>query len=162
MRRVLFFVTLFLGLAAVASAQDDSICSAANLAGQWGYSFSGTIITSAGGVPMGVVGKATIDAAGNFSVTQNSSTAGQVSQNETATGTVTVNSDCTGTMTLSVTDPAGNVLRKAAWTVVFDDNGTEFRAIMTSLQLGDGTNVPAVVTMAGKKVSTSTWVLRLL
>ncbi len=56
-------------------------------------------------------------------------------------------------MTVSLYDQSGHPLRTAVWSEVFVDTSSEFRAIMESLTLGDGTKVPAVVTMTGAKLA---------
>jgi len=156
-RTVFFLAALLLSLAAAASAQDrdDGTCSPSRVAGEWGYTYTGTIILPAptGPVPSAAVGRATFDAAGNVSTTQTSSTGGKVAEN-TVKGTYTVNSDCTGTLDVSIYDPSGTtLLRTATWAVVFVDHAREFRAILTSLVLEpSGTSVPPIVTMNGKKL----------
>src|SRR3974390_2518833 len=99
--RTVFLITLFLGLAAVAPAQDLNwnYCSIDSVVGTWAYSYTGTLMLPTGAVPMAAVGRTTVDGAGNVLATQNSSTGGKVSQ-DTIKGTLTANPDCTGTMTV--------------------------------------------------------------
>jgi len=149
-RMISFFAALLLGLAAVASAQDDGTCSLAGPAGQWGYTWTGTIILPTGPVPAAAVGRATLDAKGNISATQTSIVGGKVSE-DTLKGIFTVNSDCTGTQTVSVYDKSGNLLRTAVGATVSVDNGRESRATMTSLVQPNGTSLPTVITMNAKK-----------
>ena len=145
---VSFVATFFLSLA-TAAAQGGK-CATGGVAGQWGYTFTGTLLTPAP-VPIASVGIATFDALGNFSGTQTSSVGGSVSEDR-VTGTVTVNPDCTGTLEVSVFDQSGTLLRTAVWNLVVVDNGSEVRAIFKSLKLANGTNVPAVITVDVKKV----------
>jgi len=79
-RSLLFSATLLVSLAAVATAQDDRICSTPGLTGEWGYTSTGAFIFPTGAVPFAFVGRLTFDTAGNFSGAQNSSTGGQVGQ----------------------------------------------------------------------------------
>jgi hypothetical protein len=149
--RTIFFATLLLGLAARASAQDDRTCSAARVAGAWGYSWTGTFILPTGPVPAAAVGTLTSDAAGGLSGTQTSTVGGVVGQ-DTLKGTVTLNSDCTATMTIGLYDQSGNLLRTAVWAVVYVDDAREARAIFTSLVLPNGMSVPAVGTCNAKRL----------
>jgi len=141
-----------LSVAAVASAQGFRTCSNAGVAGEWGHTFTGTIILPSGPAPIAAFGKVTIDAEGNISGTQTSSRNGTISE-DTIKATVTVNSDCTGTLNVSIYDQSGTTLRRTAtWDVVFVDNEREFRAIMTSLVPAGGTSsVPVTITMGAKK-----------
>lgn len=151
-RTVFFLATLLLSLAAVASARDDRGCSAARVAGQWGYTITGTLILPTGPVPFAVVGKLTADAEGNSSAMQTTVVGGNVSE-ETLKATFTVNSDCTGTQTVSVYDQSGNLVRTATLALVLDDNAREVRGIFTSLVLQpSGTHVPAVLTSNARKL----------
>mgnify|MGYP007084773714 CR=1 FL=1 len=150
--RTILSATLLLSLAAVASAQDHGTCTTATVAGDLGYTFTGTLSLPTGPVPFAGVGRGTWDAAGNVSNTQTSSVGGTTIKN-VVKGTYTVNPDCTGTVTVNIYDLSGNLVRTATWDSVIEDNGTEYRAIMTSLRLADGTPVPAVVTMIGKRIS---------
>jgi hypothetical protein len=147
---IVFFATLLLSLAVVASAEDEGTCSTAGAAGEFGHTLTGTLILPTGPVPFAAAGRTTFDADGHFSGTQDSSVGGRVSK-DTIKGTFTVNSDCTGTLTTGIFDQSGNLLRTATWATVFVDKGREIRAIITSLVLLDGTRVPSVVTLNGKK-----------
>jgi hypothetical protein len=154
--RVFFFATIMLSMAAVASAQVQGSCSPASVAGTWGYTDTGTLITPNGPVPFAAVGTITVDADGNFTGTQTSSAGGNVVKNAIK-GTGTVNADCTGTATVRVYDELGTTpLRTATFFTVFVDNAREEREIATSLAaiLPDGTSVPvpAVITGTARKL----------
>jgi hypothetical protein len=149
--KIVSFATLLMSLAAIAQAQPDGTCSSARLAGAWGYTYTGALILPTGAVPAGSVGRFTVDAAGNLSGTQTSSVGGSVGE-DTIAGSVAVNSDCTGTATVRIYSSSGTLLRTAVLALVFVDNAREFRAIFQSLVLANGTNVPAVMTMDGKKL----------
>jgi hypothetical protein len=148
-RSILFSATLLVSLAAVATAQDDRICSTPVLAGEWGYTSTGAFIFSTGAVPFALVGRLT-DAAGNFSGAQNSSTGGQVLQ-KTIKGTTTVNPDCTGTHNVNVYNQSGTLLSTSVLAFVIVDNGREVGGIFTSQTLANGTNGPTVATFNAKR-----------
>jgi hypothetical protein len=150
--RVVFFSTLFLSLATVMSAQQYPACSAASAAGRWGHTFTGTLILPTGAVPVAAVGRVSIDVGGNVSGTETTVIGGKVSEDETIKGTVSVDSDCGAKLAVSIYDQSGNLVRSGTWNVVFDDNAREFRAIVTSLVLPNGTTVPAVTTLTARKI----------
>jgi hypothetical protein len=149
-RSILFSATLLVSLAAVATAQDNGICSTAGLAGEWGYTSTGAFIFPTGAVPFALVGRLTFDAAGNFSGAQNSSMGGQVGQ-ETIKGTTTVNPDCTGTQNVKVYNQSGTLLSTSVLAFVMVDNGREVGGIFTSQALANGTNGPTVATFNAKR-----------
>ena len=149
-RSIVFSATLLVGLAAVARAQDNGICSTAVMAGEWGYTSTGVFIFATGAVPFALVGRVTFDAAGNFSGAQNSSTGGQVGQ-ETIKGTTTVNPDCTGTLNVNVYNQSGTLLSTSVLAFVIVDNGREIGGIFTSQTLANGTNGPTVATFNAKR-----------
>jgi hypothetical protein len=129
-------------------------CSQAGAAGEWGYTYTGTIFhPTAGAIQTASVGRFSQDAEGNMSGTQTRSVNGSVAV-ETIKGTGTVNHDCTATYKVDVYDGAGNLLRTAVLAAVFVDNGTEVRAIFASLVLPNGASLPTVITLNGKKLST--------
>ena len=146
------FATLVLAIAGVASAQDRGSCSYARVAGEWGYTFTATLILPTGPVPFAGVGRYTLDSAGNFSGTQVSNRGGITSE-DIIIGTATVNPDCTGTFTVGIYDQSGNLLRTAIWAMVYVDKANEIRSILTSLVLQpSGTSVPAVATDHAKRL----------
>jgi hypothetical protein len=152
--RTICLATLFVTLPAVAPAQGHRTCSNASLAGTWGYTETGTVMSPTGPVLVAAVGTYTFDHAGSFSGTQSSSTGGKVGQ-DTKLGTYTVNADCTATLLLSVYDESGTtLLRRSIWEIVLLENATEIRGIMTSLVvvLPVETPVPPIVTMSAKRV----------
>ena len=74
-------------------------CSNSSLRGNFGFQFTGNII---GLGPIGGVGVATYDGAGNFTQTDNVSINGfPAIVNRPGSGTYSVNPDCTGTSTLN-------------------------------------------------------------
>ena len=126
-------------------------CSAAGVAGGYGFTITGALLfpPPAPPVPLAAVGKASFSANGGLSGTEARSVAGGFA-NETLKGTFTVNSDCTGTLTAEVFE-SGQLVRTSVFSIVFDNDEKEIRAVQESLQLPDGTFVPAVITVEGKK-----------
>ncbi len=154
--RALFLVTLSLGLAAAASANDFWSCSNVSLAGAWGYTETGTVIVPSASGPVAVVatavGRYHFDFGGNFQGTQYSSAGGTVVA-DAKVGTYVVNPDCTGTLTLQIFDPTGTTLRRTSvWSIVIVDNGTEFRGIMTSMNLPNGVSLSPIMSLSAKKM----------
>jgi hypothetical protein len=147
---IISVVTLGMGLASAAFAEDNGRCSAANVAGKWGYTYTGTIILPTAAVPVATVGSFTLDTHGNFTATQNRSVGGAYAQ-ETVTGTVAVNADCTGTLNANVYQ-SGQLVRTAVIDLVFDNNRQHLRAIFQSAALPDGTNLPVVITIDGLRL----------
>jgi hypothetical protein len=128
-----------------------SPCSLANTAGNWAYTYTGTIFTPGGPLPAASVGHYHQDAAGNITGSQTRSVAGS-SAVEDISGTVSVNSDCTATATINVL-VNGQLQRTAVLQGVMDNNRKHARDIFQSLTLADGTNVPVVLTADVNKIS---------
>lgn len=143
-------MALWLSLAA-APAQDSGACSPDLVAGKWGYSETGTLYLPTGAVPYASLGSYALDADGNLTGARNASVGGTI-QPATIKGTATVNADCTGTLTLSFYDQAGNLSSTAVKVVVYVDNAREARAMITSVQLANGTSLQAVLTTNAKKM----------
>jgi hypothetical protein len=151
---VLILPTFAWAQGAVASARDHRTCSLAGVAGTWAHTLTGTLhlptTSPPTSVPIATVGKATINADGTAAGTQTTSIGGAVSE-DTIKATWTLNPDCAGTLTVDIYDQSGNLTRTAHWAAVFDDNQTEYRAIMRSL-VRNGTPVPGTVTLTGRKL----------
>jgi hypothetical protein len=126
-------------------------CSTASTAGNWGYTYTGTIYTPAAPLPAASVGRFHQDSGGNITGSQNRSVAGQ-SGLEDISGTVSVNNDCTASATIEVR-ANGQLLRTAGLALVFDSSGNHSRGIFQSLTLPDGTSVPVVITIDGNRVT---------
>lgn len=132
-------------LLALAPLQAEaSHCSNAGQAGNWAYTYTGTIFTQNGPLPTASVGRFSQDAAGNVSGSQTRSVAGNPGV-EDISGNVTVNRDCTASATINVL-VNGQLLRTAVLALVYDKDGNHARMIFQSLTLPDGTNVPVVIT----------------
>ena len=129
-----------------------SRCSNANTAGDWAYTYTGTIFTPAGPIPAASVGHFQQDISGNVSGGQSRSVAGSPGV-EDISGSVTVNKDCTATATVNVF-VAGQLQRTTTLALVYDSKGNHVRMIFQSVTLPDGTNVPVVITMDGNKLFT--------
>jgi hypothetical protein len=113
-----------------------------NVAGQYGYTSSGTIVTPAVG-PFLAVGRVTVTSTGTFSGTQTTSIAGNLFLDEIVQGTYTVNPDCTGTLDAFIYHGSA-LARTARLNIVWDNLAREFRAIF----LTTGT----AVTITGRKM----------
>jgi len=118
-------------------------CSNATAAGQWAYSYTGSIFTASGWVPAAAVGRFHQDAAGNITGSQVRTVAGNAAA-EDISGTFTVNRDCTVTGTINVL-VNGELQRTAVIVGVYDTNLNHGRDIFQSLTLANGTNVPVVL-----------------
>lgn len=152
---VMTFTVIFMGAAAVASAQDHR-CSNPGLSGAWAYTETGTVVpnvTGAAPVLAAAVGRYDFDAAGSFTGMQYSSAGGSVNA-ETKAGTYELNADCTGTLTLKIYDSTANTLKRTSvWSIVLADNATEFRGIMLSMALPNGVTFSPIMTISGKRLS---------
>jgi hypothetical protein len=146
---VLLAVTLVVALASTAA--NASSCSLANTAGDWAYTYTGTIFTQNGPLPAASVGHYHQDSAGNITGSQTRSVAGN-SAAEDISGSIVVNRDCTATATINVL-VNGQVQRTAVLQGVLDSNRTHARDIFQSLTLPDGTNVPVVLTADVNRLS---------
>lgn len=146
------FVTLVVGLAAAAAAQEHPACSNARLAGVWGYTETGTVVTPLGAIPAAAVGRYAFDEEGNFSGAQYSSANGGISH-DTKQGTYTLNPDCTGTLEVSIYNQSGMLTRKSVWSFVLVEKGAEMRALLASTAFPSGTPPLApIMTMNARKV----------
>jgi hypothetical protein len=125
-------------------------CSQASGAGNWAYTYSGTIFTPSGPVPGAAVGHYKQDAEGNAAGSQTRSVGG-VAAVEDVVGTIAINKDCTGTATVKVF-VNGQLQRTAVLAVAYDSDGNHIRMIFQSLTLPDGTNVPVVLTFDGNRL----------
>jgi hypothetical protein len=141
---------LLLGVAVVSSAQDHA-CSSSRVAGDWGYTKTGTLVLPTGAVPFASVGRFSLDRDGSLSGTNDGSVGGRVSK-DVLKGIVEVNPDCTGTMTVEVYDEAGNLLRTLAMGLVFVDDARGARGIVTSLVLPNGASLPSIITADAKRL----------
>src|SRR5215472_13795750 len=149
MRRI--FVALAVAMFAAALPAHAAHCFEASPAGNWAYTYTGTIFTANGALPAASVGLYTQDAAGNVTGSQTRSVAGS-SGVEDVSGTVAVNPDCTATGTINVY-VNGQLQRTAVLALVYDTNGNHARMIFESLTLPDGTNIPVVLTVDANRMA---------
>ena len=117
-------------------------CSTSDVAGLWGYTSTGTIVSPSVGSFV-AVGRVTLTVSGTFSGAQTTSVAGSFFE-ETVQGTYTVNSDCTGGAIVYVYHGT-TLARTTGLHLVWDDHAQEMRAIF----LTSGT----AITLVGRKIS---------
>jgi len=142
--------TVLLGFVSPAEAQQ---CSEELSAGYYAFTLSGVVILPTGPVPIAGVGTATLDSTGKVTGTESRSVGGDFAD-ETLTGTYTVNSNCTGTATLQFYE-SGQLVRTSVLSLIFDSNEQAFRMVQKSLELPNGTFLPIVATVEGKRIFTN-------
>src|SRR5215469_3741119 len=116
---LVLFAIVVMGLASAPA--EASKCSAASVAGDWAYTYTGTIFTPGGPVPAASVGHYRQDASGKVVGSQSRSVAG-LSGVEDISGNVTVHPDCTASATINVL-VNGQLQRTDEIAVVYDNNG---------------------------------------
>jgi len=117
------FCALFAGIVAAAEAGQ---CSLANIAGTYGYTSNGSIVTPPVG-PFVAVGVVTFAKSGTLSGSQVTSIAGNFFD-ETIEGPFTVNTDCTGSAVVSVYHGT-TLARVTNLQIVWDDDRQEARGL---------------------------------
>jgi hypothetical protein len=127
-------------------------CSNAATAGNWAYTYTGTIFTQSGPLPIASVGHYHQDARGNVTGSQARSIAGGAGV-EDISGTVNVNKDCTAGATIDVL-VNGQLQRTTTLALVYDSNQNHVRMIFQTVTLPGGTNLPVVITIDGNRVVT--------
>jgi hypothetical protein len=143
---VVFAVAMMAGLASPAHAWDRP-CSLASVAGNWGFTDSGTVI---GIGPRTAIGVFTLDRKGNLvNGVATSSLNGSIA-NETFSGTYTVNPDCTGTINATIY-ASGTEILAVTLNIAFDDDIREIRGLFTSAVEPNGTALSTVVGLQGKR-----------
>lgn len=147
---ILFELTLLLLSLTRPALAAPARCSTTSGAGDWAYSYSGTIFLPTGPLPVVNVGRLTALANGTFTATQTRSIGGDVAV-ETVSGTFHEKSDCTVTYTANVYQ-GGVLVRTATLAAVTSNNGRTSRGIFTSLNLADGTSLPNVITIESERI----------
>jgi hypothetical protein len=147
-KSVVTIVTVLL-LTASLSFADGQRCSTKSVAGDWGLTLTGTILLPTGAVPAAAVVNASVDRDGNSTGTEGRNVGGGYAD-ETLAGSWTVNPDCTGSLTVNFYE-SGQLVRTSVLTIVFDDNSKQVRMVQKSLTLPDGTQLPVVITVQGRK-----------
>ena len=126
-------------------------CSTATTAGNWAYTYTGTILTANGLLPAAAVGHFKQDSDGNVTGSQTRSVAGSPGV-EDVSGSVSVNKDCTATATIDVR-VNGQLQRTTVLALAYDNDANHVRMIFQTVTLPDGTNLPVVITIDGNKLS---------
>jgi hypothetical protein len=134
--------SMLLGAAQTAQAAQAQACTMSDVAGKYGYTSGGTIVSPPVG-PFTAVGHVTLTGSGTFSGAQTTSIAGNFFE-ETVQGSFTVNSDCTGSATVYVYH-GSTLVRTTELHLVWDHDENEMRAIF----LAPGT----AITLAARKMS---------
>jgi hypothetical protein len=150
LKRIMLTVTLASGMAVLATPAHAQHCSAARLAGNWGFTLNGVVVLPTGPVPIAAIGRATLEANGTLTGTEARSVGGQYAD-ETSTGTFTVTPDCTGTLTLNFYED-GQLVRTSVLSIVVDDANLEVRMVQKSLTLPDGTVLPVILTGEARRM----------
>jgi hypothetical protein len=107
-------------------------CSHQSLKGSYGYTVTGTVVSSVGLIspgPFGAVGRITFDGRGGVTTVRTLSDNGAVLQHDAGSGSYTLNSDCTGSFTISV-GPPGNEVHLSLDIVL--DGTYQLRGIVTN------------------------------
>jgi hypothetical protein len=141
-----------IAMSAVWPSQAQASCSLAGAAGHWGFSYSGTAITSSGGVPIAAEGHYSQNALGQISGTEVFSLAGTASD-EVLKGQFTVNSNCTARLIANVYEGT-TLVRTSTIDGIYVANSTEIKGIFRSVALPGGGNLPVVITVDAKKLFT--------
>ena len=149
MKHTTLFLSLAMLLSGLAPRAHAQNCSYATVAGNYSLTLSGTIITPAGPVPAAAVVNVSLSANGTASGTEGRNVDGEYA-NETLKGTYSVNSGCRGTTTVQFFE-AGQLVRTSVLTILWDDNSNELRMVQQSLTNPDGTQLPVVITVEGRK-----------
>ena len=129
-------VTLYMAPAAHAREQ----CSPRSVAGDWGYTITGTRLPFG---PAASVGTFHLDRSGNLTGTQTLSVNGTIVQDEVLVGTFGVSPDCTGSTTVTVSNTP--FPRISHLDVVWLNSSTELRAIFTDAGM--------ILTMDAKRIN---------
>jgi hypothetical protein len=150
-----FLLALCLSNTAIAQDRDEAQCSNQNVAGEWGYSTTGTLFLPPAGTPTSLaqVGRFTLDQQGNLLGSQTSVVGNLAVNPETFSGTITVNPDCRATATIEIFNRLGILDRTATLDFVFVDKLRGYRAVFTSVTARpSGFRVSTVLLIDGKKI----------
>jgi hypothetical protein len=123
-------------LACLAPAGQAATCSTITVAGNWGFTLTGTLLMPSGPVPAAAVIRGSADLEGHLTGTEARNVGGDYAE-ETFKGKWTVNADCTGRATVSFFE-TGQLVRISVLTIVFDNSSEEVRIVQKSLTLPDG------------------------
>jgi hypothetical protein len=151
------FAVMVFGISGTARAGVS--CSTAKAAGNWGATLTGTLVLPTGPVPFAAVVRAAFNAQGNITQATEARNLGGDFANESITGAWTVSADCTGTLKINAYE-SGTLVRTSVLAIVFDQNMGQVRMVQESLVLPDGTSLPVVATLEGKRVFPSIFTFR--
>jgi hypothetical protein len=126
-------------------------CTTATAAGTFGFTTTGTLITSSGPAPVAAVGFVSFGLNGNVTGSQDRSLGGAFAH-ETITGTLTVNRDCAIVVIANVYDDSGNLVRTSTIPGVLIDNGKQIRGIFETVILPNGVGIPSVLTIEAERL----------
>ena len=127
-------------------------CSQTQAAGQWGFSYSGTVLTPSAAVPIASAGRFYQDSSGNVSGTETVNLGGNASD-DVIKGKLTLGTNCTWVLVANVYQN-GQKVRTSTINGVYLSNLTEVKAVFRSATLPDGTDLPVVITIDGSRLFT--------
>jgi len=133
-QRIRFAIIIGSALLLIAQVAKAHECTLSDVAGRYGYTSTGSIVTPPVG-PFTAVGHVTFGESGTLSGAQTTSVAGNIVE-ETIQGTFIVKSDCTGSATVLVYHGT-TLARSSKINLVWDIRQREARAIF----LTPGTNI---------------------
>jgi hypothetical protein len=140
LRTIGFVVTALVTLGTAPAAQAGEQCSPRSVAGDWGYTITGTRLPLG---PAASVGTFHLDRNGNVTGLQTLSVNGIIAQDEVLAGTVAVSPDCTGSATITVSNTP--FPRTAHLDLVWLNSSSELRAIFVDAGL--------ILTMDAKRIN---------
>ena len=135
MRRCSALSLLLSGLTAVICAANPAaaqMCSNQTVKGSYGYTVTGTIVTSQGPLvagPFAAVGRITFDGVGGVQTVRSLSDNGFILQNDAGTGTYSMHSNCTGSFNITVGPPGHAIV--LTLDIVIDDTA-QIRGVVTT------------------------------
>jgi hypothetical protein len=140
-------VGLIVGIAPLAYAGGPCSLARAAAEGNWSFTDNGTVI---GVGPRTAVGVFTLDGNGNLLNGKATSSLDGVVESETFSGTYTANPDCTGSFDVKIYS-GGSELFEVTIFASFDDNLKQVRGVFTSVVTPNGTALPTVINLEGRK-----------
>ena len=151
-----FALTLGTGSAPAARAagvgqSSGFACTLGNVAGEFGFTYSGNAVTPNGLVPVAAVGRFRSDASGNFTGSEVNSLAGTAAF-QTITGTIKVNGDCSGLLVANVYQN-GQLARTSYVHLQYANSGNTLYGIFQKLVLPDHSTLPVVVTITATRLT---------
>ena len=133
-------IAALVALSMAPPVQAGEQCSPRSVAGDWGYTITGTRLPLG---PSASVGTFHLDGSGNLTGAQTLSINGIIVQDEVLAGTVAVSPDCTGSSTITVSNTP--FPRVAHLDLVWLNSSSELRAIFVDAGL--------ILTMDAKRIN---------